>query len=75
MDSSGRMVLYVFGMLLVIGGLAYAALALGVPAIWIGIGAVVLLGFAIAGAASKARGDRTTVREPVAGHTEIHHHH
>jgi uncharacterized membrane protein len=39
--------LYVFGYLIVIGGLIYGAILLHVPAQWIVVGSVVLLGIAI----------------------------
>jgi NADH:ubiquinone oxidoreductase subunit 6 (subunit J) len=38
--------LYLFGFLLIIGGLAYGAYLLGAPQLWIIIGAVILLGLA-----------------------------
>ena len=47
--------LYVIGFVLFIGGLAYAAHRIGVSDIWIGIGAVILLGIAIFTGAVKAR--------------------
>ena len=43
------------GFILIIGGLAYGALRLGAPQIWVIIGAVILLGFAIASGASHTR--------------------
>jgi uncharacterized membrane protein len=39
--------LYVFGYLIVIGGLIYGAILLHVPTQWIVVGSVVLLGLAI----------------------------
>lgn len=39
--------LYVIGFLILIGGLAYGAALLHIPAHWIVVGAVVLLGFGI----------------------------
>ncbi|MCJ8191436.1 hypothetical protein [Sphingomicrobium aestuariivivum] len=44
MNSS---MVYFFGFLLVIAGLAYGAITLGVPSLWVGIGAVILVGLAI----------------------------
>ncbi|WP_265587739.1 hypothetical protein [Sphingomicrobium arenosum] len=44
MNSSA---VYFLGSLLVIAGLAYGAIMLGVPALWVGIGAVVLVGIAL----------------------------
>ena len=40
-------IVYFFGFLLVIGGLAYGAIMLGVPSLWVGIGAVILVGLAL----------------------------
>ena len=39
--------LYVLGFLIVIGGLMYAAILMHMPAHWIAVGAVVLLGIGI----------------------------
>ena len=47
--------LYMIGFILIIGGAAYGALRLGAPQIWVIIGSVVLLGFAIASGASHTR--------------------
>jgi hypothetical protein len=63
-------VLYVIGYLIVIAGLAYGAYLLGVPPVWIGVGAVVLAGIGIVTGVSRTRHrevppderDRTTRR-------------
>jgi len=47
--------LYIVGFLVLIGGLAMAAVQLGVPQSWIVIGIVVLVGIAIIGVASAVR--------------------
>jgi hypothetical protein len=47
--------LYLIGMVIVIGGLAYAAYLLHIPSQWIGIGVVVLLGAGIIGAVTHTR--------------------
>jgi hypothetical protein len=47
--------LYLVGFLILIGGLAYGAALLGVPRIWIMVGALVLLGIGIASGASRTR--------------------
>jgi hypothetical protein len=47
--------LYLIGFLILIGGLAYGAMLLGVPHIWIIVGALVLLGIGIASGASRTR--------------------
>lgn len=43
--------LYLLGTLVLIGGLIYVAWLLHVPAVWIGAGAIVVLGLGILGAA------------------------
>lgn len=47
--------LYIVGFVVLIGGLAMAAVELGVPQSWIVIGIVVLVGIAIIGIASTLR--------------------
>ena len=47
--------IYLIGMIIVIAGLAYAAYMLHVPAPWIAVGAVVLLGGGIVGAVNHTR--------------------
>lgn len=47
--------IYLIGFLILIGGLAYGAMLLGVPTIWIIVGALVLLGIGIASGASHLR--------------------
>jgi drug/metabolite transporter (DMT)-like permease len=47
--------LYIVGFLVLLGGLAMAAVQLGVPPSWIIIGIVVLTGIAIIGVASSLR--------------------
>lgn len=47
--------LYLIGMLVVIGGLAYGASLAGLPTQWIAVGAVVLLGIGIVAGVSKTR--------------------
>lgn len=47
--------LYLIGMVIVIGGLAYVAYLMHVPTQWIGAGAVVLLGAGIVGAVTHTR--------------------
>lgn len=50
-----NMALYVIGAVLVILGGGYAALSLGVAPLWIGIGAVIVLGLAIMSGVSSTR--------------------
>lgn len=40
-------VVYFLGFLLVTAGLAYAAITLGVPGIWVAIGAIILVGIGL----------------------------
>lgn len=47
--------LYVLGYLIVIAGLAYGAHLLGVPPVWIGVGAIVLAGIGIVTGVSRTR--------------------
>lgn len=47
--------LYLIGFIILIGGLAYAAYLLGLQPVWIGTGAVVLIGIGIITAVSKTR--------------------
>ncbi|MGB3627595.1 MAG: hypothetical protein WA989_17330 [Henriciella sp.] len=48
-------VLYLVGFLLLMGGLVWAAIALGVPGQWVAIGAVVLLGIGVITAVTNTR--------------------
>ena len=47
--------LYVVGFLIVIAGLAYGAYLVGIPPVWIGVGAVVLAGIGIVTGVSRTR--------------------
>ena len=47
--------LYVIGYAVLIGGLAYGAFLLGVPQVWIVVGAIVLLGIGIITGVTRAR--------------------
>jgi hypothetical protein len=42
-----RFLVYLIGFLILIGGLAWAAITAGAPTLWMGIGAVILLGLGI----------------------------
>jgi hypothetical protein len=48
--------IYLVGFLIVIGGLIYGAMLLDVPAQWIAVGAIVLLGLAILKGVQSTRG-------------------
>ena len=56
--------IYLIGFLVLVSGLAYAAFLLGVPPVWIGTGAIVLIGFGIiTGVAKTRRRDETATSE------------
>ncbi|HSV52607.1 MAG TPA: hypothetical protein VLJ57_10840 [Burkholderiaceae bacterium] len=48
-------VLYMLGFIIFLGGLAWGAVVAGVPHLYIGIGAVIILGLGIFSAVSKTR--------------------
>jgi hypothetical protein len=48
---------YMIGIIIVAGALAYGAYALSVPPVWIGVGAAIIIGFGLMGAAKKPRND------------------
>ena len=50
---------YLIGFLILIGGLGLAAYLLNVPAMWIGVGVIILLGIGVLSATS-----RTKMRDP-----------
>jgi small basic protein len=50
-----NMALYLIGSCLVIAGLAYAGVRVGIDPVWIGIGAVVILGLAVMSGVSSTR--------------------
>jgi hypothetical protein len=63
-----RLLAYIIGFLLLIGGLAWGALELGVPQLWVMIGAVILLGIGLITGATRTRrygagGDVTVVHD------------
>jgi hypothetical protein len=47
--------LYLLGFIIVIAGLAWGAVAMGVSPLWIGIGAVILLGIGVFSGATRTR--------------------
>ncbi|MFN4101544.1 MAG: hypothetical protein ACK4GT_17405 [Pararhodobacter sp.] len=47
--------IYLIGFIILVGGVAYAAFMLGVALMWIGVGAVILMGIGIITAVSKTR--------------------
>ena len=56
--------LYLIGFIILIAGLAYAAFLVGAPPVWIGVGAIILIGFGIiSGVARTRRRDETATSE------------
>ena len=56
--------LYLIGFLILISGLAYAAYMIGAPPVWIGVGAIILIGFGIiTGVARTRRRDETAASD------------
>ncbi len=63
-----RFFAYILGFLILIGGLAWGAIEMGAPQLWVMIGSMILLGIGIITGASRTRvhrpsGDVTVVRE------------
>ena len=62
-----RFVIYMIGFLILIGGLAWAAITAGAPSLYVTIGAVILLGLGIVTGVSRTSyrsgADVTVVRE------------
>ena len=63
-----RFFAYILGFLILIGGLAWAAIEMGAPQLWVIIGSMILLGIGIITGASRTRvhrgsGDVTVVRD------------
>jgi len=63
-----RFFAYILGFLILIGGLAWAAIEMGAPQLWVTIGSMILLGIGIITGASRTRvhrasGDVTVVRD------------
>jgi hypothetical protein len=50
-----RIFVYILGYLLLIGGLAWGALVIGMPLLYVQIAAVIFLGLGLIGAASRTR--------------------
>ena len=57
---------YLIGFLILIGGLGLAAYLLNVPAMWIGVGVIVLIGIGVLSATS-----RTKMRDPGGASTTV----
>ena len=63
-----RFFAYILGFLILIGALAWGAIALGAPQFWVMIGSMILLGIGLITGASRSRfnrpsGDVTVVRD------------
>jgi hypothetical protein len=54
-ETLSNFALYIIGYVVVIAGLAWGGYTLGAPPLWIGIGAVVLIGIGIVTGVSKTR--------------------
>lgn len=50
-----NMIVYLLGTLIVVGALAYGASLMGVQAVWIGVGAAIILGLGVMSAVSKTQ--------------------
>ncbi len=55
-----RFLAYIIGFLILIAGLAWAAIEAGAPVLWVQIGAVILFGIGIITGASRTRAYRTS---------------
>ena len=62
LETMSSFATYLIGYLILIGGLAFAAYLLNIPAMWIGVGVIVLVGAGVLSATS-----RTKMRDPAAG--------
>lgn len=62
-----RLIIYIIGFLILIGGLAWAAITAGVPQLYVQIGAVILLGIGVITGVTRTRyragGDVTVVKD------------
>jgi hypothetical protein len=62
-----RLIIYIIGFIILIGGLAWGAITAGVPQLYVQIGAVILLGIGIIMGVSTTRyrsgGDVTVVKD------------
>jgi hypothetical protein len=68
LHTSMRFFAYILGFLILIGGLAWAAIEAGAPQLWVIIGSMILLGIGIISGASRTHvhrgsGDVTVVRD------------
>ena len=53
-----RFIVYMIGFLILIGGLAWAAITAGAPPLWVEIGGVILLGLGIVTGVTRTRSGR-----------------
>jgi hypothetical protein len=60
-----RITMYLIGTLIILGAGSYGALELGVDKVWVGVGAAIVLGLGLMGAASSVKSsgddDNTTI--------------
>lgn len=59
-----NLALYVTGYVVVIAGLVYGAFLLGIPPVWIAVGAVILLGIGLVTGVSKTRHREASPEDP-----------
>lgn len=55
-----RFFVFIFGILILIGGLAWGAIELGAPQMWVTIGAMILFGLGVIAGAGRTRGRRSS---------------
>ena len=67
-----RFLAYIIGFLILIAGLAWAAIEAGAPVLYVQIGAVILLGIGIITGASRTRTHRSTPDVTVVRDDNIH---
>lgn len=67
-----RFLAYIIGFLILIAGLAWAAIEAGAPVLYVQIGAVILLGIGIITGASRTRTVRSTPDVTVVRDNDIH---
>jgi hypothetical protein len=66
-----RFLAYIIGFLILIAGLAWAAIEAGAPTLWVEIGAVILFGIGIITGASRTRAYRTSPDVTVVRDNEV----
>ena len=67
-----RFLAYIIGFLILIGGLAWAAIEAGAPVLYVQIGSVILLGLGIILGATRTRSHRSTPDVTVVRDNDLH---